>query len=94
MGAHGHSAVDPFPDAAGGSNMRIGRGLGVVLEMHGICHWSFLGHSELIKENGKTISGDRVGLQMTFLEVCAALLGISSIAKLLTNKPIVIYCTY
>ena len=54
--------VGPYPDAAGGSNMRIGRGLGVVLEMHGICHWSFLGHSELIKENGRTISGDRVGL--------------------------------
>ena len=72
--------------------MRIGKRLGVVLEMHGICHWSFLGHSELIKENGRTISGDRVGLKMTFLEACAALLGISSMAKLLANKPIVIYC--
>ena len=29
---------------------------------------------------------------MTFLEACAALLGISSMAKLLANKPIVIYC--
>ena len=65
---------------------------GVVLEMHGISHWSCLGHSELIKENGRTVSGDRMGLKITFLEACAALLGISSMANLLANKPIVIYC--
>ena len=81
-----------YPDAAGGGNMKIGRGLGVVLEIDGVCHWSFLGHSELIKMNDKTISGDRVGLKMTFLEACAALLGICSMAKLLANKPIVVYC--
>ena len=62
-----HCAVGLYPDAAGASNMRIGKRLGVVLEMHGICHRSFLGHSELIKENGRTISGDRVGLKMSFL---------------------------
>ena len=84
--------VGLYPDAAGGSNMKVGRGLGVVLEMGGVCHWSFLGHSLLIRKNDKTISGDRVGQKMTFLEACAALLGISSMAKLLANKHIVIYC--
>ena len=29
---------------------------------------------------------------MTFLEACAALLGMSSMAKLLRNKPTVVYC--
>ena len=84
--------VGLYPDAVGGRDLRIGRGLGVVLEMHGVCHWSFLGYSELIKENGRSVSVERVGLKMTFLEACAALLGISSMAKLLANKPIVIYC--
>ena len=90
MGAHGHCGN--LPQRHRGGNMRIGRGLGVVLEMRGICYWSFLGQSYVIKENTRTISGDRVGLKMTFLEACAALLGISSMAKLLVNKPIVIYC--
>ena len=33
--------VGLYLDAAGGSNMKVCRGMGVVLEMHGICHLAF-----------------------------------------------------
>ena len=81
-----------YPDAAGGGNMGIGRGLGVVMEVKGVCYWSFLGHSNIIRENMRTISGDRVGLKMTFLEACAALLGLCSMAPFLKNQPVTVYC--
>ena len=65
--------VGLYLDAAGGSNMKVCRGLG--------CSTRDAWHLSL-----------GICLKMTFLEACAALLGISSMAKLLANKPIVIYC--
>ena len=83
--------LEMFPDAAGGSNMDPKRGLGVMMEVAGVRYWSFLGHSDVIMENRKMSDNSRLGSKLTFLEAAAALLGLSSMARFLTNKTLVIW---
>ena len=83
--------LDMYPDAAGGANMNPDRGIGVMMQVAGTCYWSFLAHSDVIKENSKLLDGARIGNKLTFLEGAAALLGVSALAKFLTNKTLVIW---
>ena len=79
-----------FPDASGGANMRDLRGSGVVTRYNGICYWSFLSHSEMIKENARALSGERLGNKLTFLELLAALLGLVTLPEIIRNRHVTV----
>ena len=79
-----------YPDAAGGANLRDGRGAGVVVEFNNICYWSFLANSEMIMENARAKDGTRLGHKLSFLELIAALLGLTVFPDIIRNRHVTV----